>query len=117
MRRLERITNTSKERAEANDIDFIPMALECYDGALSKEFVNVMQMLCQKISEITGCNKSELMQQWNRRISYTVHKGNSRAISKRRVEISQEDTGASDECYDCAIDHYFGNTDTVNLHR
>ena len=41
----------------------------------------------------------------------------SRAISKRCMEITQEDAGASDECYDCAIDHEFGNTDTVNLHR
>lgn len=111
-----RKNNKYKERAEANDIDFMPMALECY-GALSKEFVNVMQMLCQKRSEITGCNKSVLMQYWYRRISCTVHKGNSRAISKRCMEITQEDAGASDECYDCAIDHEFGNTDTVNLHR
>ena len=111
-----RKNNKYKERAEANDIDFMPMALECY-GALSKEFVNVMQMLCQKRSEITGCNKSVLMQYWYRRISCTVHKGNSRAISKRCMEITQEDAGASNECYDCAIDHEFGNTDTVNLHR
>ena len=39
--------NKYKERAEANDVDFMPMALECY-GALSKECVDVMQMLRQK---------------------------------------------------------------------
>ena len=29
------------------------------------------------------------------------------------MEITQEDAGASDKCYACAIDHEFGNTYTV----
>jgi hypothetical protein len=79
-----------KEAAETQDKKyFMPMALECY-GALSKDFLFVINKLCEKRAKlITDTNSSVVMNYWYRRISCTLHKGNSRAISKRILDITQ----------------------------
>ena len=117
IRRANKTKNDKyKERAAANDIDFMPMALECY-GALSKEFVEVLNMLCEKRAKCTGSDKSVVMQYWYKRISCTLHKGNSRAIIKRIMEITHANADdGRDECYDAMIDHEYGNNDTVTMH-
>jgi hypothetical protein len=101
-----------KDRAQANDIDFMPMALECY-GALSKDFVSVMHMLCEKRAEIVGRDKSGIMNYWYKRISCTLHKGNARAILKRVNEIAMETASSRDETDDPIVDMEYGNNDTV----
>lgn len=119
---LRRATTTKNnkymESAVANDITFMPMALECY-GALSKECIHVIKMLCEKRADIAGSNKSVVTQYWYKRISCTLHKGNSKAISKRVLDITQSTTtGGRDECYDHIIDQEFVNNDTAtNFHH
>ena len=91
------------------------MALECY-GALSREFIQVINMLCEKRAKSIGSNKSVVMQYWFKRISCTLQKGNSRAIIKRVMEITKDNADGPDECYDPYIDHEYGNIDTATLH-
>jgi hypothetical protein len=114
LRRASMIKNTKyMESAVANDITFMPMALECH-GALSKEFTHVIRMLCEKRAEIANGNKSVITQYWYKRLSCTLHKGNSRAICKRILDITQSTTtGGRDECYDPIIDQEFVNNDTA----
>ncbi len=114
---IRRAVNTKNnkyfQRAEACDINFMPMALECY-GALSNEFVKVIQMLCQKRAELVGSDHSVVTQYWYKRISCTLHKGNVRAICKRVLDITQStSSGGRDECYDPVIDREFANNDTA----
>jgi hypothetical protein len=83
-------------------ITFMSMAIEC-NGALSQQFTQVLNLSCEKRSEITGGNKSTLMQNWYRRISCTLHKGNSRAIAKRILDITQNNAPASDINVQCTL--------------
>jgi len=101
-----------QERALANDIQFMPMALECY-GALSKEFVSVMHMLCEKRADIVGRDKSGIMNYWYKRISCTLHKGNAKAIAKRILEVNREVAGCRDESNDPMVDVEYDNNDTA----
>ena len=103
-----------KERAAANDIDFMPMALECY-GALSHNFIRVLNMLCDKKAQMDNGDKSAIMNYWYKRISCTLHKGNARAIAKRIMEITKDTASCRDECFEDMVVQDFGNLDT-NCH-
>ena len=54
---IKRARNTKNEKyraaAEANDIQFMPMAIECY-GALSIEVIGILHLLCERRSRMTG---------------------------------------------------------------
>jgi hypothetical protein len=92
------------------------MALECY-GALSKDFLFVINKLCEKSAKLTDTNSSVVMNYWYRRISCTLHKGNSRAISKRILDITQASYNLHDEYHDNMIDHEYNNIDTMISYR
>ena len=51
--------NKHKERAEANDIEFMPMDHLCY-GALSPEFVRALNFLCEKRANLTNSDKTTI---------------------------------------------------------
>ena len=105
-----------KNAAETQDKTFMPMALECY-GALSKDFLFVINKLCEKRAKLTDTNSSVVMNYWYRRISCTLHKGNSRAISKRILDITQASYNLHDEYHDNMIDHEYNNIDTMISYR
>ena len=91
----------------------MPMALECY-GALSTELIHIIRLLSEKRADIANSNKSVVAQYWYKRISCTLHKGNSKAIHRRILDIAQTNhTGGRDECYDEIIDQEFANIDTA----
>lgn len=113
IKRAEKEKNDKyKERAAANDIEFMPMALECY-GALSKNFVKVLNMLCEKKAQMNKGNKSAIMNYWYKRISCTLHKGNSSAIARRMMDITKEVASCRDECFDVMVVQEYGNNDTA----
>ena len=88
------------------------MALDCY-GALSKEFVSVMQKLCEKRADVVGRDKSYVMNYWYKRISCTLYKGNARENIKRVSEVTREAASCRDECHDPMVDCDYGNNDTA----
>lgn len=105
--------NKYLESAAASDIIFMPMALECY-GALSHQFVEVLQMLCHKRANLVGSEVSAVTQYWYKRISCTLHKGNCKAICQRALDIIQSTSSSgNDECFDQVIDQEFANNDTA----
>ena len=90
----------------------MPMALECY-GALSEELVHLIRLLSEKRANLANSNKSVVAQYWYKRISCTLQKGNSRAFSKKLLDIAQVNHACgNDECYDPIIDHEYANNDT-----
>jgi hypothetical protein len=108
-----------------NDKYFMPMALEC-NGALSKEFVDVLNKLCEKRAKCTGSDKSVVMQYWYKRISCTISCAH---CTKVTAELSPRESwrllmqlmqmhadDGRDACYDAMIDHEYGNNDTVTIH-
>ena len=100
------------ESAAASDIDFMPMALECY-GALSVELIHIIRLLSEKRADIANSNKSVVAQYWYKRISCTLQKGNSRAFHKKLLDIAQVNhADGYDECYDPIIDQEYANNDT-----
>ncbi len=101
------------ESAAASDIDFMPMALECY-GALSQELIHIIRLLSEKRADLANSNKSVVAQYWYKRISCTLQKGNSRAFYKKLLDIAQVVNHADgyDECYDPIIDQEYANNDT-----
>ena len=113
---IQRVNDTKnnkyKERAEANDIEFMPMALECY-GALSPEFVKVLKFLCEKRANLTNSNKTTILQYWYKRISCTLQKRNCRSIANRILDITQNNAHLNDECFDHLIDHEHDNIDSA----
>ena len=90
----------------------MPMALDCY-GALSKQILSVINQLCEKRAKYTDTNKSIIMNYWYRRLSCTLHKGNSRAISKRILDITHLSSDLRDEYRDNIIDREYNNIDTM----
>ena len=105
-----------KDAAAALDITFMPLALECF-GAFSSEFLSVINMLCEKRALIVGSSKSNIAQYWYRRLSCTLHKGNSRAVSKRILDIAQSTATLYDECFDDLNDNEYNNIDTTTNFR
>jgi hypothetical protein len=105
-----------KDAAEALDIKFMPLALECY-GAFSKDFLSLIHTLCEKRATIAGTSKNNITQYWFRRLSCTLQKGNARAISKRILEITQATATLHDECFDDLNDEEYNNMDTTTNFR
>ena len=102
-----------KPLAEANDIEFMPMAFECY-GALSKKFQKLVRALCHIRAEAQEIEEEAVLNYWYRRISCTIQRGNSIAISKRIIDIVQTTTPLQDEYYrDNIIDLEHNNIDTM----
>ena len=102
--------------AANNDITFTPMALECY-GAFSDDFIRIVNRLCLSRAEILEIDETIVQQYWYRRLSCTIQRGNSRALSRRCLDITQSISLQHDAYYDDAIDLEYSNVDTMPLYR
>ena len=98
--------------AANNDITFTPMALECY-GAFSDDFIRIVNRLCLARAEILEIDETIVQQYWYRRLSCTIQRGNSRALSRRCLDITQSISLQHDAYYDDAIDLEYSNVDTM----
>jgi len=104
------------ELAANNDITFTPMALECY-GAFSDKFIRIVNLLCQTRAEILEIDEKIVQKYWYRRLSCTIQRGNSRAISRKCLDITQSLTHQHDAYHDDDIDLEYINVDTMPSYR
>ena len=94
-----------KDAAEALDIKFMPLALECY-GAFSKDFLSLIHTLCEKRATIAGTSKNNITQYWFRRLSCTLQakKGmpepSPKEFQKSLKLLPLYIHGMADECFD-----------------
>jgi hypothetical protein len=113
LRAEKRKNNIYLDLAATHDITFTPLAFECY-GAFSEKFEKLIRKLCRMRAEILDIEETSVLNYWFRRISCTLQRANSRAISGRILDIVQSNSTHPDGyLMDDTTDLEYNNNDTM----